>query len=674
MSTPENELAQSNSLYLQQHARNPVHWKNWGPEALKKSEREQKLLVISIGYSSCHWCHVMEEESFELQEVADIMNASFVSIKVDREERPDIDARYMNAVQLMTGQGGWPLNVIALPDGTPIYGGTYFSKEDWIAALQQVDSLWKTDPAQVEAYGKQMREGLMDMIKVSQSAPPYSFNRSDFDDVVAFWMRTIDPVNGGPNGSPKFPLPNNYQFLLDYSLISKDDSVREYTLLTLDKIALGGMYDQLHGGFTRYSTDRYWKVPHFEKMLYDNAQLIGLYSKAYRATNKQLYAETVKGTVEFLENEMKLSNGLYASALDADSPTPRSSREEGGYYTWTLSELDKLAIPSYELFKNYFDILEYHDWEGVYILHRNQTDAVFAANHQLSLEELQSLKATWQEALLTASEARLITHPKPIRDEKAITCWNALLVEALVEAHWAFPNNQYDAIAQDLFSALQKEVQKDYLLHTAGNPQEGFLDDYAAYGNALLAMYQLTGNSSYLNEALTLNTTFESFKGEGLFYSLSKEQQQDWEVVIEIEDNVIPSANSMLAHFKYKLGVLANHQEALKESQTLCEGVHSKVFKYGPNFSNWLQLAMTIQSGGREVICTGSNAFSKRSELLATAYVPGTLTLASTQPSSDPLLEGRHIEGEPHMIFICRNHSCQLPTNTLENALTEWTK
>jgi len=673
MSTNQNELAQSSSLYLQQHAGNPVHWKNWGDAALEKSQKEQKLLIISIGYSSCHWCHVMEEESFEDHTVADAMNADFVSIKVDREERPDIDARYMNAIQLMTGQGGWPLNVIALPDGTPIYGGTYFSKADWLEALSSVQSLWQEDPEKVRDYGAQMREGLTDMVKVSQSVAPNAFQKTDFEDVVAFWMRTIDPVNGGPNGSPKFPLPNNYSFLLDYSLSAADTSVLDYTLLTLDKIALGGIYDQVHGGFTRYATDRFWKVPHFEKMLYDNAQLIGLYAKAYRATKRELYAQTLHGTIAFLEQQMKLSNGLYASALDADSPTPREQREEGGFYVWTPEELEALHLPEKSLFDAYFDIKEHHDWEGKFILHRNTTDDVFAEQHALTLAALQEYKTTWLRELKSASAARLTTHPRPIRDEKAITSWNALLVEGFVEAHWAFPNSGYDSSAITLMEALEKQVgSAPQLLHQAGSSQEAFLDDHASYGNALLAVYQLTGQSQYLEKAIALHRVFDRFKTSGLFYALSAESEENWQTVIEIEDNVIPSANSMLAHFKYKLGVLAEDNEALQEAKDLCEGVHKKVFKYGPNFSNWLQLAMQIESGGREAVFTGPQAFELRNDFTSLKYVPGTLFLAGKTPSDAPLLLGRFPK-DGNLIFICKNHSCQLPTDELKTALDLWT-
>lgn len=671
----ENELGQSPSLYLQQHAQNPVHWKIWESPARQKAVEENKLLVISIGYSSCHWCHVMEEESFEDTEVAALMNDHFISIKVDREERPDIDAQYMNAVQLMTGQGGWPLNVIALPDGTPVYGGTYFSKADWIQALEQVQQLWESDPQRVKEYGEQMKAGLIDMISVSQTTKPSSYRREDFEDVVAFWMRTIDPVHGGPNGAPKFPLPNNYEFLLDYALTFGDQKVLDYTFLTLDKMALGGMYDQLHGGFTRYSTDRFWKVPHFEKMLYDNAQLVGLYSKAHRASGSAHYAHTVHSTVEFLVREMRLGNGLYASALDADSATPREEREEGGFYTWTAAELDALELEHKEAFYQYYDLVENHEWEGKFILHRNVMDQTFAQQQGWTIEKLETIKEGWQETLLQASKNRSSTHPKPTRDDKALVSWNALLCSGLSQAHWAFPNSGYDSLALELMDALLDKAWNEELrhsVHSDGPHGTAFLDDYATFGNALLAAYQLSGDNSYLYKAAELHQIVEAkFIRSGTFYPFDTKQQQGWQAVIEIEDNVIPSANSIYAHFLHDLGTLSGKMDLISAASELCEGVHGKVFKYGPNFSNWLQLALTIQQGSKEAVFLGPDAFEMRGNFTTSKYIPGTLFLAATSPSEDPLFKDRFPK-DGTLIFICENQSCQLPTAKLETALTQW--
>ena len=423
----KNELHQSGSLYLRQHANNPVHWQLWSADVLAQAVKDERLLLLSIGYSSCHWCHVMEEESFEDEEVAALMNAHFTSIKIDREERPDLDARYMSAVQLMTGQGGWPLNCIALPDGTPVWGGTYFSKADWMAALSQISQMWKETPQTVQDYAQQMREGLSDMVLVSTSGTPGSFVASDLEDVLIPWMRGWDEVNGGLTHAPKFPMPSNYSYLLQHGILSQNDRTLSFVHNTLNKMALGGIYDFVHGGFTRYATDRFWKVPHFEKMLYDNAQLIGLYAKAYRNDHQDLYAQTISQTVSWLQREMKLDSGLYAAALDADSATSENPREEGGYYTWRIDELEDLALPHFEAFKWYFDISEHSAWEGKYILHRTQP--IKALAERLNIDEAAANESLlrWQQVLASAAADRIESCPKPLRDPKALTCWNALL-------------------------------------------------------------------------------------------------------------------------------------------------------------------------------------------------------------------------------------------------------
>lgn len=673
-----NELNTSTSLYLRQHKDNPVHWKLWSKETLNRAEEEQKLMIISIGYSSCHWCHVMEEESFEKESVAQIMNNDYISIKIDREERPDLDARYMSAVQLMTGSGGWPLNVIALPDGTPVFGGTYFNQEDWMRALGQIAQMWQDQPERVRDYGKEMRSGLNEMIEVSLTTKNGGFKPEDFQDVVTFWKRTIDPVNGGPNGAPKFPLPSNYSFLLDYALLEKDIGMTDYVFNTLNHMALGGIFDQLHGGFTRYSTDRFWKVPHFEKMLYDNAQLISLYSRAHRASPITLYAETVHKSIKFLHNEMLLKEGLYAAALDADSRTPRENREEGGYYTWTDQEIQALVIPEKELFKLYFDLIPSHDWEGKFILHRTLLDEDFILQHPEINEDFIDLKKGWHDALLAASKSRAKTHPKPIRDEKAITSWNALLVEGFANAHFAFPEKGYNTFALALIDAMSSLlIEKGELAHqySIGTAQgEAFLDDYAAYGQALLYGYQLTGQDQFLQDALAIaHTIVKKFPNQGNspFRAYASNNVADWQQVIEIEDNVIPSANSMCAFFFFRIGQFSEQTEFTTTATEMLEAVHGKVFKYGPNFSNWLSLGMEHSYGTNEIVVCGAESNIYSATMTKSTYVPGTVYLQSAIDGDGPLLRGRFSAGTT-LIYVCKNSSCQLPTNSTTQAIDIW--
>ncbi|MBL6659720.1 MAG: thioredoxin domain-containing protein [Cryomorphaceae bacterium] len=671
----QNELYQSGSLYLKQHANNPVHWQLWSADVLAQAVRDQRLLLLSIGYSSCHWCHVMEEESFEDEEVATLMNAHFTSIKIDREERPDLDARYMNAVQLMTGQGGWPLNCIALPDGTPVWGGTYFSKADWMAALTQIAQMWQESPQTIEEYAEQMREGLTDMVKVSKSGSPGIFEAADFEDVLVPWMRGWDERNGGLTHAPKFPMPSNYSYLLQHGILSQNDRTLSFVHNTLNKMALGGIYDFVHGGFTRYATDRFWKVPHFEKMLYDNAQLIGLYAKAYRNDHQDLYAQTISQTVSWLQREMKLDSGLYAAALDADSATSENPREEGGYYTWRIDELEDLALPHFEAFKWYFDISEHSAWEGKYILHRTQP--IKALAERLDIDEAAANESLlhWQQVLAGASADRIESCPKPLRDPKALTCWNALLVVGLAEAHRALPKNGYDKMATALLDILLHTVCANgkiahQYLHGAAEG-DGFLDDYSSMGKALVEVFLLTGNEAYLEYAKQTATSIEKlFPLEGAFRLYTNAFDSNWQKQLEIEDNVIPSANSMWADFFHSVGLLADHTDWKTQAQQALSAIHTKVFRYGPNFSNWLEQGLTQAFGSKELVITGPGAKAAAEDLQRTYLQPGTLILWSEEPSDLSHFKGRISTTLTY--YLCSNNACQLPTTELNQLLKLW--
>src|SRR5215217_2269386 len=314
-----NSLIKASSPYLLQHAYNPVKWYEWGPEPLQKARDENKLILVSIGYSACHWCHVMEKESFEDHEVAEVMNNDFICIKVDREERPDIDQIYMLAIQLMTGSGGWPLNCICLPDQRPVYGGTYFRKSDWINILNNVANMWDNEPEKALQYADRLTGGIRDAEKIIPNVQVSEYTAEHLKEIIEPWKRYFDMSEGGYNRAPKFPLPNNWQFMLRYSRLMEDDATHVSVLLTLEKMAMGGIYDHVGGGFARYSVDGNWHVPHFEKMLYDNAQLIGLYAEAYQYNRSAYFKEVAAESISWLEREMKSMEGLFYSALDADS-------------------------------------------------------------------------------------------------------------------------------------------------------------------------------------------------------------------------------------------------------------------------------------------------------------------------------------------------------------------
>ena len=667
-----NNLENSNSLYLQQHATNPVHWQNWDDNLLKSNIPGNRLLVISIGYSSCHWCHVMEEESFEDAEVASVMNKHFISFKVDRETRPDIDAQYMSALQLMTGTGGWPLNIIALPDGTPVFGGTYFSKPDWIVTLRQVSALWKTEPQQVLDYGIQMQAGMAEMIEVSLTPMKNQFRKEDFDDVVNFWMHTIDPIHGGPNGSPKFPMPSNYSFLLDYSLHSGNTTALEHTILSLQKMALGGIYDSIHGGMTRYSTDRFWKVPHFEKMLYDNAQLLGLYARASRATKNKLFLDTAHSIGKFLENEMLLDCGLFASAIDADSPTPQNQKEEGGYYTWSVDELNTLSIPNRDFFNDYYDITPHSSWEGKYVLHRSKPLQEVATRHKISNTEALELENKWKSILIDAAKKREHSHPKPVRDPKALTNCNAMLVQGFFEMHLAAPENGFDSLALNLLDSIEGLLVNGHNVLHELNGKKGFLDDYATLGIALLKGYALTGVEDYVNKATQLAEEIHSqFSMDGSpFYKYSSDTFAKWQEVIEIEDNVIPSANSYVAQFFGELATYSGARTWAEKSSDMVSSIHGKVFKNGQNFSNWLNIALTQSYSSKEVFIIGTYPSNSLGSITNSNYRPNTLFLQSPTSGTLPLTLGRNPTENTY--FICSHGSCSLPTSDKQVAVELW--
>ncbi|MEY2630307.1 MAG: hypothetical protein RLZZ469_1204, partial [Bacteroidota bacterium] len=368
-----NELHLETSPYLLQHANNPVHWKAWNAKTLAQAQTENKLMLISIGYSACHWCHVMEHESFEDQKVAAVMNAHFINIKIDREERPDIDAVYMKAVQVMTGRGGWPMNVVALPDGRPIWGGTYFRKNDWINALEKLQEIYTQNPETIYDYAQQLHEGLQTISIVPKSENKTDFDFTNLEKLLKKWQKSFDWDFGGMARAPKFMMPTNYEFLLNYGHQTQNQELLEFVNLTLTKMAYGGLFDTVDGGFSRYSVDLKWHVPHFEKMLYDNGQLVSLYANAYKLTQNPLYKEVIEKTLNFVEKEWLTDEGSFYAALDADSLNAENHLEEGAFYVWTTAALQQILGEDFDLFAEVFNTNEFGHWEhGNYVLIQNQ--------------------------------------------------------------------------------------------------------------------------------------------------------------------------------------------------------------------------------------------------------------------------------------------------------------
>lgn len=662
-----NELIHETSPYLLQHAHNPVNWQPWGEKALNHAKTENKLLLISIGYSACHWCHVMEHESFEDPEVAKIMNAHFVCIKVDREERPDVDHIYMTAVQLIAGRGGWPLNCIALPDGRPIWGGTYFQKENWIQALEAVSKFYTENLKETLEYAVKLQDGIEQNSLVPISGENTGIDPLFLPSLLRKWQSYFDTKNGGTHGAPKFMLPNNWQFLLRAGTQFQDDKILEQLKLTLLKMAFGGLYDQIGGGFARYSTDEIWKVPHFEKMLYDNAQLLQLYSEAYQTDPNPLYLQVVSETVSFLKRELlSPENGFY-SALDADS-----EGEEGKFYTWAKPELQQLLGTDLELFGDYFNVNSLGFWEhNQYILMRTEDNDPFAKKHQLSIEDIEKKVQNWKSLLLKEREKRI----RPGLDDKILTSWNAMTISGLINCYKAFGNPEYLELALANANFLkQKLVGADgHLFHSYKNNQSkisGFLEDYAFAIEAFTALFEVSGQKKWLDLAqLLTEIAFQEFFDEqkSIFYFTASQQQDLITRTIEIHDNVIPSSNSVMARNLFRLSYLLDRPDYLETAQKMFSTVSANMANYPSGYSNWSQLMLDLTGNHFEVAIVGENAINLQKELQKN-YLPHVVFCAGTTENDLTLLKDRFVSGKT-LIYICQNNSCQLPVETVDEAL-----
>lgn len=662
-----NRLIHETSPYLLQHAHNPVDWHAWNEEALRKAKDENKLILVSVGYSACHWCHVMEHESFEDEKVARIMNDLFVCIKVDREERPDIDQVYMTAVQLMTGHGGWPLNCFALPDGRPIYGGTYFQKQRWMEMLINLADLWKSEPEKCLQYAHELTEGVKHSEQLVMEDSEEPFERETLGSSLEHWSMRFDNSEGGPNRAPKFPLPNNYQFLLRYAHLAKDDATLKHVLLTLDKMAYGGIYDQLGGGFARYSTDMLWKVPHFEKMLYDNGQLVSLYSEAFRLTKNELYKDIVYETLEFISRELTSPGGAFYSALDADS-----EGEEGKYYVWTEAELKKILGDEFPWFADYYNVNSIGHWEhGNHILMRREKDKVVAAKLGMSEETLRKKLATAKRMLLAIRERRV----RPGLDDKTLTSWNALMLKGYIDAYDTFGEPEFlHAALKNARFLRETQLRPDGgLWHSwkgGKSTINGFLEDYAFTIEAFLALYQSTFDETWLETAKKLaEYVFLHFDdlSSGMFFFTSDEDPALIARKTELTDNVIPASNSAMAKNLFYLGHFFGNTAWTERSAKMLRQVKQQLIGYGAGYSNWMQLQLHYVFPFRETVIVG-NAVDKTRSVFRNHYLPNQIFAGSAGPSQLPLLQNRFVEGKT-LVYVCENNTCGLPAETAEAAI-----
>lgn len=642
----------------------------YGKEVFERASRENKLLLFSIGYSACHWCHVMEHESFENAEVAEVMNSGFINVKIDREERSDVDMYYMQAVQLMTGHGGWPLNCFALPDGRPVYGGTYFNRQQWLNVLNSLSDLYKQQPEKLHEYADRLAEGIQQAELINtKTSTENELVPSIVRAAIHNWKQRLDTVHGGPDKAPKFPLPNNYVFLLRYSLLENDVELMDHVHLTLRKMACGGIYDQIHGGFARYSTDTLWKVPHFEKMLYDNAQLVSLYCEAYRHQANDLYSSVIRDTLEFIEKEWQSQEGGVYSALDADS-----EGEEGKYYVWTKEELQGVLEQDFDLFADCYHIDEYGYWEhGNYILMKKEDVSAVLVKHNITQLELKERLLKCRKVLQHVAAKRV----KPGLDDKILTSWNAMMCSAYADAYLTLGEPKYRDRAVQIISFLtEKLMLQNKLFRTWKNGHakiDGFLEDYAFLVEALIKIYQITQDESHLNKARLLTEQilidFENSSSCFLYYNRPSEFNSLTRNT-EISDNVIPSSNSQMANNLFYLGVMFGNQEWIKRSELMLRSVIQELRHYGSGYSNWGCLALQFCYPLKELVVVGNNVDEKLRELYIHSFTNAILAV-SKQGSDLDLLKGRYVP-ERTMIYVCENKACKLPVESAREALKQF--
>ena len=669
MTNHPNKLIRASSPYLLQHVHNPVDWNEWNDEALEKAIKENKPLIISIGYAACHWCHVMEHESFEDEEVAKLMNENFVCIKVDREERPDIDQVYMYACMLLKGNGGWPLNAFALPDGKPFYAGTYFPKQNWISILSQIINLYKNDFEKVKEQAEAITEGIKGNELISTIQTAIEFGKDEYKKIYTNWKPGIDWEYGGYDKAPKFPLPSGWEFLLQYYYLTKDESALDAVQITLDKMALSGIYDQIGGGFARYSVDKIWLVPHFEKMLYDNAQLVSLYSNAYKVTKKELYKEIVYEIIEFVERELTSPEGGFYSSLNADS-----EGEEGNFYVWTYNEFVNLFSENEgNLVAQFFDISENGNWEGKNIPNVKVPKEGFATLNKMEIEELNKLLANTKQKLLAERNKR----ERPTTDDKVLTSWNALMLKGYIDAYTAFGEDKF--LIRALKNAnflVEKMMQSDGKLYRNYKNNtatiDAFLDDYSLLASGYLKSYEVTFDEKWLHKSkILIDYAIEHFYDESsqLFFYTSDIGKKLVARKKEISDNVIPASNSVMAHNLFNLGKIYDEKTYLKLAECMLKQVEPALIKGGPYYSNWGQLAGLYIYGNYEITIVGENAGKFNSEMQKN-YLPNSIFIGEKNNGNIPLLENKFVKGRT-LIYVCRNNTCQLPVESAEKGLRQ---
>lgn len=664
-----NELIHESSPYLLQHAHNPVNWYPWGEKALKKAKDENKMLIISIGYAACHWCHVMEHESYEDTTVARIMNEHFVCIKVDREERPDVDQVYMNAAYLVTGSGGWPLNALALPDAKPFFAGTYFPKDNWIKVLNYFIDIRQKDPASLADQADNITQGIKSIENIKLLKDETIISKTDLDGTFVKLKPNIDFKNGGMNQAPKFPMPSYWEYLMHYYSISNNPDVLQAVVSTLDNMAYGGIYDQIGGGFARYSTDDKWHIPHFEKMLYDNAQIVSLYSHAWQLTKNDLYKNIVYQTLEFIEQELTSSEGGFYSSLDADS-----EGEEGKYYAWTQEEVISILKNEAPLFIDYYNINKTGNWEQENnILFRNKSEDAILEKYSISPSELHAKIDAGKATLMEARNKRT----KPGLDDKILTSWNALMLRAYIDAYRAFGDEDFlnTALNNANFLSLNaigkdNEIYRNY--KNGKSTIHGLLDDYSFTISAFIELYQATFDEKWLYKASELTDyAHDNFLDpvSGMFYYTHNQHSDLIARKMEIADNVIPSSNSEMAKNLFLLGHYFNKDLFIQQAKQMLINIKADLSQNISYYSNWAILAIHFIQPVYEVAIIGKD-WQHIMRDLDDSYLPDAIFLGGENEGTLSLLENKLIKDQT-TIYVCVDKTCKAPVTEVPDALLQ---
>ncbi len=662
-----NALVNSTSPYLLQHAHNPVNWEEWTPEVLEKAKKEDKPILVSIGYSSCHWCHVMEKESFEDTAVAHLMNENFINIKVDREERPDVDQIYMDAVQSMGLNGGWPLNVFLTPDQKPFYGGTYFPNKGWKNLLSSITEAFQEKRDQIDESAEKFTESLRqkESEKYKLEGDNYKLTPDEIDTIYTKLQSKFDSVDGGIKKSPKFPMPAVWQLLATYSHLSQNQKGLDHLLFTLEKIANGGIYDHIGGGFARYSTDEEWHVPHFEKMLYDNGQLLSLYANGYKLSQKAQFKEVIIETAQWLQREMMDRSGGFYAALDADS-----EGEEGKFYVWTYEEIEQLTGQDSKLITTYFDIRKSGNWEGKNVPRLVTPREKIAKKFNLTSEDLSATIKTFKEKALAEREKRV----RPGLDSKIIAGWNGLTLSGLSEAYQALNEPLLLEMAQKNAAFMKnKLVKKGKLKRFPDKDMEGFLEDYAAVIKGFIDYYETTFDWDYLELAYELiQRVDEAFydESEKLYFFTSNHSQDLIARKKELFDNVIPSSNSLMAWNLIHLGTHFYDEPLIKRGKAMIAQVTDLIKQEPEYMSNWGTLALSLSTPFAEMVIIGDE-FKAFGTDVNKRFLPNKILTGSPSEKDAPLFENKGLLNDKTTVYVCYDKSCKRPVNNTKDALDQ---